>query len=59
LHGQLEEEVYIEIFPGFRPIEEGNKVCRLKKALYGLKQLSYAWFGRLTHVMISMGYRQS
>ena len=59
LHGQLDEEVYMEIPPGFKPIEEGNKVCRLKKALYGLKQSPRAWFGRLTYVMISMGYRQS
>ena len=59
LHRQLEEEVYMEIPPCFRPIEEGNKVCRLNKALYGLKQSPRASFGRLTQVMISMGYRQS
>jgi len=59
LHGQLEEEVYLEIPPVFRPIEEGNKICRLKKVFYRLKQSPHAWFGQLTHVMISMGYRQS
>jgi len=59
LHGQLKEEVYMEIASGFKPNEEGNKVCRLKKVLYGLKQSSHAWIGRLNQVMISMGYRQS
>jgi len=59
LHGQVEKEVYMKIPPRFRPIEEGNKVYRLKKALYGLKQSPYAWFGRLTQVMISMWHQKS
>jgi len=49
----------VEIPLGFRSIEEGNKVCRLKKALYGLNESPRAWFGRLTHVVISIGYWQS
>jgi len=57
LHGLLEEEVYMEIPLGFQSIKEGNKVCWLKKALYRLKQSPCAWFGKLTQVMISMGYR--
>ena len=45
LHGDLDEEIYTSIPPGF----EGNacnKVCKLKKALYGLKQSPRAWFER-------------
>ena len=34
LHGDLEEEVYMETPPGFGLTGETNKVCRLKKALY-------------------------
>jgi len=37
LHGELEEEIYMEIPPGFNRKIAGNKVCRLKKALYSLK----------------------
>nr|KYP35648.1 Retrovirus-related Pol polyprotein from transposon TNT 1-94 [Cajanus cajan] len=59
LHGNLEEEVYMETPPGFEVKNERNKVCLLKKALYGLKQSPRAWFGRFTKVMVSLGYRQS
>ncbi|RDX98644.1 hypothetical protein CR513_18402, partial [Mucuna pruriens] len=59
LHGDLEEEVYMEIPSGFYSHNEKNKVCKLKKALYGLKQSSRAWFERFAQVMISLGYRQS
>ena len=58
LHGELEEEIYISILPGFSR-SNGNKVCRLKKALYGLKQSPCAWFGRFAKVMIANGYKQS
>jgi len=48
LHEILEEEVYMEIPPGYGATNEGNKVCRLKKALYGHKESPRAWFGRFT-----------
>ena len=57
LHGSLEEEVYMEISPGYGVINEGNRVCKLKKTLYGLKQSPRAWFGRFTQLMVSLGYR--
>ncbi|RDX77849.1 hypothetical protein CR513_41959, partial [Mucuna pruriens] len=57
-HGDLEEEVYMEISSGFYSHNEKNKVCKLKKALYRLKQFTQAWFGRFVQVMIFLGYKQ-
>ncbi|KAM7499356.1 hypothetical protein LguiA_023770 [Lonicera macranthoides] len=60
LHGELEEEVYMEFPPGYKiPAEHTNKVCKLKKSLYGLKQSPRAWFGRFTRSMRKFGYSQS
>ena len=59
LHGDLEEEVYLDIPPGFNDERTQGKVCKLKKALYGLKQSPRAWFDRFSKAMISFGYQQS
>ena len=37
LHGDLQEEVYMEIPPGFDTAQTKGKALRLKKSLYGLK----------------------
>ncbi|XP_020262807.1 uncharacterized protein LOC109838793, partial [Asparagus officinalis] len=58
LHGDLVEEVYMEIPPGFGTDQTVGKVCRLKKSLYGLKQSPRAWFDRFRRAMIGMGYQQ-
>ena len=58
LHGDLDEEIYMNIPSGFEG-NIGNKVCKLKKALYGLKQSPRAWFGRFSKVMKDSGYKQS
>jgi hypothetical protein len=59
LHGDLHEEVYMEIPLGFNSKETEGKVCRLRKSLYGLKQSPRAWFGRFRKEICSMGYQQS
>ena len=38
LHGDIEEEIYMDIPSGFKGDFAAEKVCWLKKALYGLKQ---------------------
>ena len=43
LHGDLDEEIYMEQPQGFIVARSEHLVCRLQKALYGLKQASRAW----------------
>jgi Reverse transcriptase (RNA-dependent DNA polymerase) len=58
LHGDLMEEVYMEIPPGFGTTQIVGKVCSLKKSPYGLKQSHRGWFDRFKKVLISLGYQQ-
>ncbi|XP_074276256.1 uncharacterized protein LOC141600007 [Silene latifolia] len=58
LHGDLDEEVYMKIPPGFSRGKEG-KVCRLKKSLYGLRQAPRCWFAKLTTALKDYGFQQS
>ena len=60
LHGELSEEVYMDLPPGCMiPEVCCRKVCKLNKSLYGLKQSPRAWFGRFTKSMRSFSYHQS
>ena len=38
LNGDLREEIYMDIPPGYGNTKSTGKVCRLKRALYRLKQ---------------------
>ena len=58
LHGDLEEEVYMKLPPGFRHKFPG-KVCRLRKLLYGLKQAPHYWFKKLSDALLRFGLVQS
>ncbi|WVZ82885.1 hypothetical protein U9M48_030093 [Paspalum notatum var. saurae] len=58
LHGNLQEEVYMEIPPGFSKPDVAGKVCRLRKSLYGLKQSPRAWFDRFRRALCGMSYKQ-
>lgn len=60
LHGDLEEEVYMEQPPGFvAQGESSNMVCRLRRSLYGLKQSPRAWFGHFRTVVQQFGLIRS
>jgi hypothetical protein len=58
LHGELEEEIYIEQPEGY---EEGppGTACKLNKSLYGLKQAPRAWFSRLNKELDIYGFKAS
>ncbi|CAL2272194.1 unnamed protein product [Prunus armeniaca] len=59
LHGDLKEEIYIDLPPSiFITFKEGV-VCKLRKSFYGLKQSPSAWFGRFAASMKKFGYVQS
>lgn len=56
LIGDLKEEVFMSLPPGFEKRLGSDKVCRLKKSLYGLKQSPRAWFERFGKAVISYGF---
>ena len=59
LHGDLDEEIYMEQPKGF--VQNRNKkfVCRLKKSLYGLKQSLRQWYKKFNSFMMSQNYIRS
>jgi hypothetical protein len=59
LHGDLQEEVYMEQPLGYVDQTCPNLVCRLKKALYGLKQAPKAWSDKIGQYLITSGFQTS
>ena len=59
LHGDIQEEVYMEQPPEFVAQGETRKVCHLRKSLYGLKQSPYAWFGKFSQAVETFGMQKS
>jgi hypothetical protein len=56
LHGDLEEDIYMQQPQGYEFKEKENLVCRLKKSLYGLKKAPRQWYLNFDRFMIEHGY---
>ena len=59
LHGDLEEEVYMEQPPGFVAQGESNLACKLRRSLYDLKQSPRAWFRKFSNIVQNFGLKRS
>ena len=59
LHGELEEDIYMEQPEGFVIPGKEKLVCKLKKSLYGLKQSPRQWYKRFDTFMLSQGFKRS
>jgi hypothetical protein len=59
LHGDLEEEIYMDQLEGFIVPGKENFVCKLKKSLYGLKQSPRQWYKKFNSFMIANGFKRS
>ncbi|KAG8480197.1 hypothetical protein CXB51_024909 [Gossypium anomalum] len=59
LHGELEENIYMQQPEGFTVSEKEDYVCLLKKSLYGLKQSPRQWYKRFDSFMTSHDFKRS
>ena len=57
LHGELDNDIYMEQPRGFESKILPEYVCKLKKALYGLKQAPRAWYGKIGDFLVHSGFK--
>ncbi|KAE8660874.1 hypothetical protein F3Y22_tig00116946pilonHSYRG00054 [Hibiscus syriacus] len=59
LHGDLEEEIYMDQSEGFKVPGKENLVCRLIKSLYGLKQAPRQWYKKFDSFMVEHDFKKT
>ncbi|GJS06724.1 ribonuclease H-like domain-containing protein [Tanacetum coccineum] len=58
LYGDLSEEVYMTLPPGFDNSSQ-NQVCKLNRSLHSLKQAQRQWNAKLTTALVEHDFEQS
>ena len=58
LHGNLDEQIYMQQPEGFSDTSKGRLVCKLRRSLYGLKQSPRQWYKRFDSYMLQIGYKR-
>nr|ABA97036.1 retrotransposon protein, putative, Ty1-copia subclass [Oryza sativa Japonica Group] len=59
LHGELEEEIYMDQPEEFIIPSKEDYICKLKRSLYDLKQSPRQWYKRFDSFMLSRGFKRS
>ncbi|GKE35465.1 putative ribonuclease H-like domain-containing protein [Tanacetum coccineum] len=58
LYGTIEEEVYVTQPPGFKDLDNPDKVYKVVKALYGLHQAPRTWYKTLANYLLGNGFKK-
>ena len=59
LHGDLDEEIFMEQQEGFKVKGKKNMVCKLKKSVYRIKQAPRQWYKKFDSFMMSQEYKRT
>ena len=57
LHGELDNDIYMEQPRGFESKIHPEYMCKLKKALYGLKQAPRLWYGKIGEFLVHSDFK--
>ena len=59
LHGEFDEEIYMQQPEGLVEKGKENLVCQLKKILYGLKQAPCQWYKKFESFMVEHEFKKT